>query len=170
MHTVYSHQRYVVSWEFIKNYITKGFSLLCDTGSAFQQGHNNFHMFTERACLKLMKVLIAIQNVHPYSFSNQFVLPPILEFCYKKITDPEAYVSSFDRFLIRCMILFKSVLECKEYKSSNTGRVVGDNIITLEQAKNNIAREAEDILKSLMVSEHVVLLCNVLIRRYADGT
>lgn len=134
--------------------------------SAFQQGHNNFHTFTERACLKLMKVLIAIQSPHPYSFSSQYVLPPILEFCYKKITDPEAYVTSFERFLIQCMILFKSVLECKEYKSSNTGRVVGDTVITLEQTKNNIAREAEDILKSLMVNERVVLLCNVLIRRY----
>ena len=103
-------------------------------------------------------------------FVDEGFLPSILEFCYKKITDPEAYVTSFERFLIQCMILFKSVLECKEYKSSNTGRVVGDTVITLEQTKNNIAREAEDILKSLMVNERVVLLCNVLIRRYVSCT
>ena len=66
------------------------------------------------------------------------------------------------------MILFKSVLECKEYKSNNTGRVVGDIVIELEQTKNNISREAEDMLKSLMVNEHVVLLCSVLIRRYLE--
>eukprot|EP01018_Ginkgo_biloba_P021402 Gb_10008 [translate_table: standard] len=134
--------------------------------SAFQHSHERVLEFTEMACLKLMKALIAIQGVHPYSFSSQLVLPPILDFCYKKITDPEAYTGSFDRFLIQCMILFKHVLECKEYKPNNIGRVVGETVITLEQTKKNITREAEDILKSLMVQERVVLLCNILIRRY----
>ncbi|XP_057824503.2 uncharacterized protein LOC131036604 isoform X2 [Cryptomeria japonica] len=134
--------------------------------SAFQQGHESFCAFADRACLKLMKVLVSVQCVHPYSFSNQNVLPSILDFCYKQITDPEPYIVSFESFLIQCMILFKSVLECKDYKSSNAGRVVGDTVVTLDQAKNNIAREAEKIVKSLMVGERVALLCNVLIRRY----
>ena len=44
------------------------------------------------------------------------------------------------------MFLFKYIRECKEYKSINTGRVVGDTVITLEQGKNDTARETRDIL------------------------
>ena len=64
------------------------------------------------------------------------------------------------------MTLFKSVRECKEYKSNNSGHAVGNIVITLGQTKNNIAREAEGILKSFMINERVGLLCSVLIRRY----
>ena len=58
------------------------------------------------------------------------------------------------------------MLECKEYKSNNCGHAVGNIVITLGQTKNNISREAEGILKLLMINERVGLLCSVIIRRY----
>ncbi|KAK0602888.1 hypothetical protein LWI29_037903 [Acer saccharum] len=82
-----------------------------------------------------------------------------------KITDPEPNIFSFEQFLIQCMVMVKSVLECKEYKTSLTGRVIDENGVTLEQRKKNISNVVGGVLTSLLPSEQIVLLCNVLIRR-----
>ncbi|PON51218.1 Coatomer beta subunit [Parasponia andersonii] len=103
----------------------------------FQKAHNQFWDFIKRACTKLMK-----------------------------ITDPEPDVLSFEQFLIQCMVMVKSVLECKEYKRSLTGRVMEENGVTLEQMKKNISNAVNGVLTSLMPSDRILLLCNVLIRRY----
>ncbi|CAB4261366.1 unnamed protein product [Prunus armeniaca] len=134
--------------------------------SSFQKGHPKFWDFLKRACTKLMKVLIAIQGRHPYSFSDKCVLPTVVDFCLKKITEPEPDVLSFEQFLIQCMVMVKCVLECKEYKPSLTGRVMGENVVTLEQMKKNISGAVSGVLTSLMTSERIVVLCNILIRRY----
>lgn len=112
-----------------------------------------------------MKVLIAIQGRHPYSFSDKCVLPTVVDFCLKKITEPEPDVLSFEQFLIQCMVMVKCVLECKEYKPSLTGRVMDENVVTLEQMKKNISGAVSGVLTSLMTSERIVVLCNILIRR-----
>ncbi|XP_050372009.1 uncharacterized protein LOC126789957 isoform X2 [Argentina anserina] len=132
--------------------------------SSFQKGHPKYLDFLKRACTKLMKVLIALQGRHPYSFSDKCVLPTVVDFCLQKITDPDPDVSSFGQFLIQCMVMIKSVLECKEYKPSLTGRVMDENRITLEQMKKNIFGAVSGILTSLMTSERTIVLCNVLIR------
>ncbi|KAL6291861.1 hypothetical protein ACE6H2_000003 [Prunus campanulata] len=134
--------------------------------SSFQKGHPKFWDFLKRACTKLMKVLIAIQGRHPYSFSDKCVLPTVVDFCLKKITEPEPDVLSFEQFLIQCMVMVKCVLECKEYKPSLTGRVMDENVVTLEQMKKNISGAVSGVLTSLMTSERMVVLCNILIRRY----
>ncbi|CAL8989447.1 unnamed protein product [Prunus brigantina] len=134
--------------------------------SSFQKGHPKFWDFLKRACTKLMKVLIAIQGRHPYSFSDKCVLPTVVDFCLKKITEPEPDVLSFEQFLIQCMVMVKCVLECKEYKPSLTGRVMDENVVTLEQMKKNISGAVSGVLTSLMTSERIVVLCNILIRRY----
>ncbi|KAM1351605.1 hypothetical protein COP2_032275 [Malus domestica] len=134
--------------------------------SSFQKGHPKFWDFIKRACTKLMKVLIAIQGRHPYSFSDKCVLPTVVDFCLKKITDPEPDVLLFEQFLIQCMIMIKCVLECKEYKPSVTGRVMDENGVTLEQMKKNISGAVGGALTSLMTSERIVFLCNILVRRY----
>lgn len=134
------------------------------TDSAFQKG-SKFWDFLKRTCIKLMKVLIVIQDTHPYSFSEKNVLPPIMVFCLNKIVDPDPVVLSFEQFLIQCMVMVKSILECKEYKRSLTGRVMEENGNTPEQLKKNISIAVNGVLTSLMTSERVVLLCNVLIRR-----
>ncbi|KAK4851915.1 hypothetical protein QYF36_019408 [Acer negundo] len=82
-----------------------------------------------------------------------------------KIIDPEPDIFSFEQFLIQCMVMVKSVLECKEYKPSLTGRVIDENGVTLEQRKKNISNVVGGVLTSLLPSERIVLLCNVLIRR-----
>ncbi|OMO84989.1 hypothetical protein CCACVL1_10480 [Corchorus capsularis] len=133
---------------------------------SFQNGHPTLWDFIKRACTKLMKVLVAIQQRHPYSFGDKCVLEPVLNFCLNKIIDPEPDILSFEQFLIKCMIMAKSVLECKEYKPTLTGRVMDENAVTLEQMKKNISNAVAGVLSSLLPNERIVLLCNVLIRRY----
>lgn len=134
--------------------------------SSFQKGYPKFWDFVRRVCTKLMKVLISIQGRHPYSFGDKCVLPPVMEFCLNIIIDPKANVMSFEEFIIQCMIMVKSLLECKEYKQSLTGRVVDENGVSPEQMKKNISAVIGSLLLSLLPSDRIVLLCNVLIRRY----
>ncbi|XP_024929738.3 uncharacterized protein LOC107434824 isoform X2 [Ziziphus jujuba] len=134
--------------------------------SSFRNGHPKFWDFIKRACTKLMKVLVAIQGRHPYSFSDECVLPSVMVFCLNKIIDPDPDILSFEQFMIQCMVMVKSILECKEYKPSLTGRVMDENGLTLEQMKKNISSAAGNVLTSLMPRERTVLLCEVLIRRY----
>lgn len=133
--------------------------------SSFQERNSKFWDFIKRACIKLMKVLIALQARHPYSFGDKSVLPPVINFCLNKITDPEPYVLSFEQFLIQCMVMVKNTLECKEYKPSVTGRVVDESGMTLEQMKKNISSAVGGVLNSLLPADRVVHLCGVLIRR-----
>lgn len=112
-----------------------------------------------------MKVLIAIQGRHPYSFGDKSVLPAVMDFCLNKIVHPEPDLLSFEQFLIQCMVLVKCIVECKEYKPILTGRVMDENAITLEQMKKNISSAVGNVVTSLLPSERLIHLCNVLIRR-----
>ncbi|CAI9097268.1 OLC1v1033653C1 [Oldenlandia corymbosa var. corymbosa] len=134
--------------------------------ASFQEHYPKFWQFLKKACVKLMKILIAIQQRHPYSFGDKSVLPIVMDFCLKKIMDPEQNHSSFDQFLIQCMCMVKTILECKEYKPSLTGRVIDETGVTFEQAKKNISGVIAGVVASLLPSDRVVVLCNVLIRRY----
>ncbi|KAM7467952.1 hypothetical protein LguiB_015514 [Lonicera macranthoides] len=134
--------------------------------SSFREQHPKLWDFLKRACTKLLKILVTIQCRHPYSFGDKCVLPLVMDFCLNKITDPEPEAISFEQFLIQCMSMVKSVLECKEYKPSLTGRVMDENVVTLEQMKKNISSVVSGVLTSLLSSDRVMLLCNLLIRRY----
>ncbi|KAL2965952.1 hypothetical protein AAZX31_16G089800 [Glycine max] len=113
-----------------------------------------------------MKILVAFQGRHPYSFGDKFVLSSVLDFCLNRITDPDPYLLSFEQFLIQCMVMIKNILECKEYKPSLTGRVMDENGVTLELMKKNISSAVGGVLTSLLPTERIVHLCNVLISRY----
>ncbi|XP_028794935.1 importin-11 [Neltuma alba] len=134
--------------------------------SSFQKEFPKFWEFTKRACTKLMKILVAFQGRHPYSFGDKLVLSSVVDFSLNKITDPEPYLLSFEQFLIQCMVMVKNMLECKEYKPTLTGRVMDENGITLEQMKKKISGMVGGVLRTLLPNERIVLLCNVLIRRY----
>ncbi|XP_010553104.1 PREDICTED: importin-11 [Tarenaya hassleriana] len=134
--------------------------------SSFQNQDPKFWEFMKKSCIKLMKVLIAIQNRHPYSFGDKPVLSEVMDFCLNKITDPEPGVLSFEEFLIQCMVMVKCVLECKEYKPSIMGRVMDETGVTHEQMKKNASTRVGCILISLLPRERIVLLCNILVRRY----
>ncbi|XP_020265316.1 importin-11 isoform X2 [Asparagus officinalis] len=134
--------------------------------TSFMGRQIEFWDFTQRACIKLMKVLVSIQCRHPYSFGNKSVLPAIMDFCLNKIINPEPSLTSFEQFLIQCMVLVKSILECKEYKPKLTGRVINEGGDTLEQRKKNISTVVAGMLASILPTERVVLLCNILIKRY----
>lgn len=112
-----------------------------------------------------MKILIAIQQRHPYSFGDKSVLCPVVDFCLNKITNPEPEISSFEDFLIQCMSMVKTVLECKEYKLIVTGRVMDGNRVTVQEMKKSVSNAVAGVLASLLPHERVVLLCNILIRR-----
>lgn len=116
-----------------------------------------------------MKVLAAIQSRHPYSFGDKCVLPVVVDFCLNKITDPEQASLPFEEFFIQCMVMVKSVLECKEYKPSLTGRVMDENGVTFEQRKKNASNAVSGIVSSLLPNERIVLLCNILVRRYPSN-
>ncbi|GFY83795.1 ARM repeat superfamily protein [Actinidia rufa] len=134
--------------------------------SSFREQQPKFWDILKRACTKLMKVLVAVQSRHPYSFGDKSVLPPVMDFCLIKITDPGPDIMSFEQFLIQCMKLVKCILECKEYMPSMTGRVTDESGVNFEQIKKNVSSAVAGVVTSLLPSDRVVLLCNVLIRRY----
>ncbi|XP_027928344.1 importin-11 [Vigna unguiculata] len=134
--------------------------------SSFQKQYTKFWDFVKRACTKLMKILVAFQGRHPYSFGDKFVLSSVMDFCLNRITDPEPYLLSFEQFLIQCMVMIKNILECKEYKPSLTGRVMDENGVTVELMKKNMSSAVGGVLTSLLPTERIVHLCNVLISRY----
>lgn len=82
------------------------------------------------------------------------------------IIDPRPELMTFEQFLIQCMSMVKTILECKEYKPNFTGRVMGDNKVTFEKMKENMSSLVAGVVSSLLSSDRVVILCNVLIRRY----
>ncbi|XP_047154514.1 importin-11 [Vigna umbellata] len=134
--------------------------------SSFQKQYTKFWDFVKRACTKLMKILVAFQGRHPYSFGDKFVLSSVMDFCLNRITDPEPYLLSFEQFLIQCMVMIKNILECKEYKPSLTGRVMDENGVSVELMKKNMSSAVGGVLTSLLPTERIVHLCNVLISRY----
>ncbi|XP_021855547.1 uncharacterized protein [Spinacia oleracea] len=133
--------------------------------SSFQERHPRFWDFIKKACTKMMKVLIAFQGKHPFSFGDKSVLSPVVDFCLNKITNPEAELFSFEQFFIQCMVLVKSTLECKDY-SLMVGCVINENAVTAEQRKKSISSAVAENLASLFPNDLVVLLCNILVRRY----
>ncbi|XP_072975414.1 uncharacterized protein [Typha angustifolia] len=136
--------------------------------SSFREKQVKLWDFTKRACTKLMKVIVSLQGKHPYSFGHQSVLPPVMDFCLNMMTNPEQVVTPFEQLLIQCMVLVKSILECKEYKRSLTGRVISESgqSLSLEQRKKNFSAAVSDMLKVILPSDRAILLCNILIRRY----
>ncbi|KMZ64423.1 putative Importin [Zostera marina] len=136
--------------------------------SSFPEGQPKLWEFVKKVSTKLMKILVAVQARHPYSFGDKDILGPMTDFCLNKIVNPDPAILSFRSFLIQCMIMVKSTLECKVYKPSSTGRVIG-NSLTLEQRKTNISNNISELLSTMFSSERVILVCNVLIRRYCVG-
>ncbi|CAA6661833.1 unnamed protein product [Spirodela intermedia] len=134
--------------------------------SSFQEGNDRLWEFVKQVCTKLMKILIRIQERHPYSFGDGHVLPLVLDLCLNKITSPEREIMSYERFLIQCMVMVKSILECKEYKAVLTGRVINETATKWEERKKSISSSVADILAKILPNERITLLCNVLIRRY----
>ncbi|CAN4115888.1 unnamed protein product [Withania somnifera] len=134
--------------------------------SSVQDHQPKFWDLLKRACTKLMKILVAIQQRHPYSFGDKCVLPLVMDFCLSKILDPEPHIMSFEQFMIQCMVMVKTLLEGKEYKTNLTGHVVDEHRVTFEQMKQNISSTVAGLLTSALPTDRVILLCNVLIRRY----
>lgn len=132
--------------------------------SSLQNRYPKFWDFIKRTCTKLMKVLVSIQGRHPYSFGDSSVLQPVMGFCLNNICNSDP--ATFEPFLIQCMIMVKSVIECKEYKPILTGRVMDESGVSVEQMKKNMSNAVGHLLSSLMPNDQIVLLCDVLIRRY----
>uniref|UniRef100_A0A0E0EGH5 Importin N-terminal domain-containing protein n=1 Tax=Oryza meridionalis TaxID=40149 RepID=A0A0E0EGH5_9ORYZ len=155
--------RWLLCLKIIRQLIFSGYA-----NSSYKDKQAKLWDFAKRACTKLMKVLVTLQGRHPYSFVHQAVLPAIVDFCLNMITNPEQGGASFEEFLIQSMVFVKSVLECKEYKPSSTGRVINESSqpLSLEQRKKNFGAVASDMLKIVLPGDRVMLLCNILIRRY----
>nr|XP_017243835.1 PREDICTED: importin-11-like isoform X2 [Daucus carota subsp. sativus] len=133
---------------------------------SFREKHLRFWDFLKKACTKLMKILVTIQKCHPYSFGDKCVLPLVIDFTLNTITDPGPELMSFEKYIIQCMSMVKTILECKEYKLNLTGRVMGENGVTFEKIKESMSSHVAGVISSLLPSDRVVILCNILIRRY----
>uniref|UniRef100_A0A0E0NTP9 Importin N-terminal domain-containing protein n=1 Tax=Oryza rufipogon TaxID=4529 RepID=A0A0E0NTP9_ORYRU len=122
----------------------------------------------KRACIKLMKVLIILQDKYPYSFAHETVLPAAVDFCLTMITNPEQADTSFEEFLVQCMVLVKLVLECQEYKPGQIGfEAVGSSEHAIfDQRKNNLSATASSMVMSVLPADRIMLLCDILIRRH----
>ncbi|XP_031489687.1 uncharacterized protein LOC116257214 [Nymphaea colorata] len=134
--------------------------------SSFQEGNHEHLQFIKTSCYKMMKVLVLIQNTHPYSFSEEQVLSPILEFCLNKIINPEPVLLASEHFLIQCMVMVMSVVDCIHYKPIITGSVINGSVASVEERKKNLAKVVDVILKSVLTGDRIVFLCNILVRRY----
>lgn len=115
-----------------------------------------------------MKVLITLQDKHPFSFAHESVLPAVVDFCLTMITNPEQADTSFEEFPIQCMVLVKLILDCGEYKPSRTGHVISESSqpVSLDQMKSSLSAAASGMLMSVLPADRIVLLCNILIKRY----
>ncbi|KAJ7540520.1 hypothetical protein O6H91_10G020100 [Diphasiastrum complanatum] len=133
--------------------------------AALQQLHP-LQAFVKKACMKLMKTLVEIQTAHPHSFSDKTILPVLLEFCCTTITEPKQETISFEHFLIECMIFIQNIIQCVEYRPSKTGRVLGQLTPTMEEAKANLARRAQEIISTILENKRLLVLCQILVQRY----
>lgn len=153
----------ISSWPILREPGMNKFAFVA--GTALKHGQV-LHAFVDKACLKLMKIFVEVQSTHPYSFSNRVVLPSVLGFCYIQITEVKEDNVPFEPFLIKCMIFVQSVIQCGAYRPNKTGRVVGQSTTTMEETKANLARQAEEIVMSLLNKQRLVVLCEILVRRY----
>ncbi|KAF3955669.1 hypothetical protein CMV_019131 [Castanea mollissima] len=148
-------------WQRDVQAILHGFSTLSQSYNSNDpnQHLDELYLQCERwlLCLKIIRQLIIsgfpsdakqVQEVRPVKEVSPVLLNAIQSFL--------PYYSSFQ----------KCILECKEYKPSLSGRVMDENQITQEQIKKNISNAVGGVLTSLLPNERIVLLCNVLIRRY----
>lgn len=150
---------------------TSDFCLLKGINSLTSLGHVKtgavpaIQDFVDRACLRLMKILVEVQGVHPYSFSNKRVLPPVLDFCYIQVTKQSGDSNIFEHLLIKCMLFIQSVIQCVAYRANKSGRVIGQSTQSMEETKGNLAGQAEEIIQSLLDKHRLVLLAEILVRR-----
>ncbi|KAF0935951.1 hypothetical protein E2562_037441 [Oryza meyeriana var. granulata] len=136
--------------------------------SIFKETQARLWGHAKRACIKLMKVLIALQDRHPCSFAHETVLPVVVDFCLTMITNPEQADTPFEEFLVQCMVLVKLVLESQEYKPGRTGHAAigSSEHASFDQINNNLSATASSMVVSVLPADRIMLLCNILIRRY----
>ncbi|KAL5219327.1 hypothetical protein ABZP36_020011 [Zizania latifolia] len=138
--------------------------------SIFKERQSKLWGYANRACIKLMKVLNIFQDRHPYSFAHVNVLPVAVDFCLTVITHPEYADKSSEDFLVQCMVLVNLVLECREYNPCRMriGHVIIETSehTSLDQRKIKLSDAASSMVESVLPADRIILLCNVLIRRY----
>ncbi|KAF3786559.1 Importin-11 [Nymphaea thermarum] len=156
-------ERWLLCLKIIRQMILFGFP---SDAKSVQEGNHEHLQFIKKSCYKMMKVLVLIQNTHPYSFSEEQVLSPILEFCLNKIINPEPVLLASEHFLIQCMVMVMSVVDCIHYKPIITGSVINGSVASVEERKKNLAKVVDVILKSVLTGDRIVFLCNILVRRY----
>ena len=136
-------------------------------GSAAKLQQASSLSFLEKACLKLIKTINSVQLTHPYSFSSEPVMLPALAFCYAQVTEGQAGVeTTFEPFLIHCLILLQNVLKSVAYKQPKTGGVVGETP-TLQQTKARLSAQGLAIVETFYDREKVVALASILVERLA---
>ena len=135
-------------------------------GSAAKQQQASSLFFLEKACLKLIKTINAVQLTHPYSFSSKAVMLPALDFCYTQVTEGQAGVeTAFDPFLIHCLILLQNVLKSVAYKQPKSGGVVGETP-TLQHTKARLSAQGLSVVETFYDRKKVVALASILVERW----
>ncbi|OAY74305.1 Importin-11 [Ananas comosus] len=125
--------------------------------NTFVEESNDLLLICERwlFCLKIVRQLII--SGYPSDKTSAQEVWQVKEVC-------PAFLSAVQSFLP----YLKTILECKEYKPSLTGRVINEmgDSLTLEDRKKSISAAVSGILKNILPNDRVILLCNTLIRSY----
>ncbi|XP_076251460.1 importin beta11 [Rhynchophorus ferrugineus] len=108
----------------------------------------------EKFVIHLTKILLSMLDTHPYSYID--LIKPTLDLCLYYLFTDEGITFLFERFVIQCFNLIKSILLCTEYRVAKNP----------EHRKNDDKLRAHMIIQSCFTPEIVTDVCRKLIGHY----
>lgn len=121
--------------------------------------------FNEKAALKLLKTINDVQATHPFSFSSESLLLPVLDYCYRQIAEVPSNETALEPALVQCMTILQNILKCVAYRETQKGRILGEKEVSQADLKGRLAAQAREVVHAFMSQEKLVYLCRLLIQR-----
>ncbi|CAG0893849.1 unnamed protein product [Darwinula stevensoni] len=111
-------ERCILNLKILKSLTTQGFLTPHESPDAREvlKTDETLRSSCEKYIIVHLKILAEILKNYPLSFVP--FIHPALEFCCFYAFDPVGRVYAFERFLVHCMNLVKSILLCAEYVAS----------------------------------------------------
>lgn len=108
----------------------------------------------EKYIIHLTKALTYMLDIHPFSFIN--FIKPSLELCVYYLFTDEGITFLFERFVIQCFNLIKTILLCAEYRPAKIQ----------ENTKNPDTLVAHHIKQNFFTPEVITDICRKLVGHY----
>lgn len=108
----------------------------------------------EKFIIHLTKILADVLDTHPYSFID--FIQPTLEFSVSFLFTDEGVTFLFERFVIQCFNLIKSILVCVEYRAAKIP----------EMTKQPDTLRAHQIKQAFFQPQTVSDMCRKLVVHY----